>query len=107
MRAPEPHPEDRPDHSATEQAPSAASQLFDLRTIIAILFIFYGVILTIMGLFFATPADIAKAGGLNLNLWSGVAMIILAAGFFTWARTRPLAPPPSAADDDERPPMHH
>ena len=38
MRAPEPHPEDLPDHSATEEAPSAASQLFDLRTIIAILF---------------------------------------------------------------------
>ena len=47
MRAHEPQPEDLPDHSATEEAPSAASQLFDLRTIIAILFIFYGGILTI------------------------------------------------------------
>ena len=106
MRAPEPQPEDLPDHSATEEAPSAASQLFDLRTIIAILFIFYGVILTIMGLFFETPDDIAKAGGINLNLWSGIVMIVVAAGFFLWARTRPLAPPPSATDDD-RPPMHH
>lgn len=106
MRAPEPPPEDLPDHSATEEAPSAASQLFDLRTIIAILFIFYGVILTIMGLFFDGPEAIAKAGGLNLNLWSGLTMIVLAAGFFLWARTRPLAPPPSAVDDD-RPPMHH
>jgi hypothetical protein len=106
MRAHEPHHEDLPDHTATEQAPSAASQLFDLRTIIAILFIFYGVILTIMGLFLKTPADIAKGGGLNLNLWSGIVMIIVAAGFFLWARTRPLAPAPSAVDDD-RPPMHH
>jgi hypothetical protein len=106
MRAHEPRHEDLPDHTATDQAPSAASQLFDLRTIIAILFIFYGVILTIMGLFLKTPADIAKAGGLNLNLWSGIVMIIVAAGFFLWARMRPLAPPPSAVDDD-RPPMHH
>jgi len=106
MRAPEPHHEDLPDHSATEEAPSAASQLFDLRTVIAILFIFYGVILTIMGLFFTTPIDIVKAGGININLWSGIVMIIVAAGFYTWARTRPLAPPPSAVDDD-RPPMHH
>ena len=106
MRAPEPQPEKIPDHRETEEAPSAASQLFDLRTIIAILFIFYGVILTIMGLFFETPADIAKAGGINLNLWSGIVMIIVAVFFFLWARTRPLAPPPDAVDDD-RPPMHH
>ena len=102
MRADEPPV----DHRATDEAPSAASQLFDLRTVIAILFIFYGVILTIMGLFFETPEDIAKAGGLNLNLWSGIVMIIVAALFYLWARTRPLAPPPSAVDDD-RPPMHH
>lgn len=106
MRAHEPRPEDRPDHRATEEATSAASQLFDLRTVIAIMFVFYGVILTIMGLFFETPDDIAKAGGLNLNLWSGIAMIILAVLFYLWARTRPLAPPPAAADAD-RPPMHH
>ena len=72
MRAHEPHHEDLPDHSATEEAPSAASQLFDLRTVIAILFIFYGVCLTIMGLFFTTRIDIAKAGGININLWSGI-----------------------------------
>jgi len=107
MRAPEPHPENLPDHRETEEAPSAASQLFDLRTIIAILFIVYGVVLTILGLFFETPQDIAKAGGLNLNLWSGICMIILAAGFFLWARTRPLAPPTTTATDDDRPPMHH
>ncbi len=106
MRAPEPRPEDRPDHTATEEPPSASSQLFDLRTIIAILFIFYGVILTIMGLFFETPADIAKAGGLNLNLWSGLAMVVVALLFYLWARLRPLEPPTAPADPD-RPPAHH
>jgi len=107
MRAPEPHHEDLPDHSATEEAPSAASQLFDLRTVIAILFVFYGVILTIMGLFFVTPIEIVKAGGLNINLWSGIVMILVAAGFFLWARLRPLVPPTTDDVDADRPPMHH
>jgi hypothetical protein len=31
--------------------PSAASQLFDLRTVIAVLFGVYGIVLTVMGLF--------------------------------------------------------
>ena len=106
MRAHEPHPEDLPDHSATEEAPSAASQLFDLRTVIAILFIFYGVILAIMGLFFVTPIDIVKAGGININLWSGLVMIAVAVGFYLWARLRPLQPPTGSPDPD-RPPMHH
>jgi hypothetical protein len=106
MRASEPHHEDLPDHHATEEAPSAASQLFDLRTIIAILFAFYGVVLLIMGLFVERPEDIQKAGGIDINLWSGVVMILVAALFVLWVRMSPLAPPPSAIDDD-RPPMHH
>lgn len=106
MSAPEPRPEDIPGHRATEEAPSAASQLFDLRTIIAVLFIFYGVILTVMG-FFDGPAEIAKAGGVRINLWSGIAMIVLAAGFFLWARTRPLAPPGPAPSGDDGPRGHH
>lgn len=106
MSAPEPQPEKIPHHRETEEAPSAASQLFDLRTVIAILFIFYGVSLTIMGLFFVTPIDIAKAGGININLWSGIVMIVVAAGFFLWARLRPLAPPSDEVDAD-RPQAHH
>jgi quinol-cytochrome oxidoreductase complex cytochrome b subunit len=105
MRAHEPHHDDLPDHRATEEAPSAASQLFDLRTIIAILFVFYGVVLTIIG-FLDGPEELAKAGGININLWSGVVMIVVAIGFFAWARMRPLAPPSGAVDTD-RPPMHH
>ncbi len=107
MRTPEPQPEKMPDDGEAAEAPSASSQLFDLRTVIAILFIFYGGALTIMGLFFVTPIDIVKAGGININLWSGIIMILVAAGFFAWARMRPLAPPPSDAEVDDRPPMHH
>jgi hypothetical protein len=75
------------------EAPSAASQLFDLRTIIALLFAVYGIVLIVQGLFFDTEAEIAKAGGVHINLWSGIGMVIVAALFVLWARLRPLVPP--------------
>ena len=55
----------------SEKVSSAAASLFDLRTVIAILFAFYGVVLTIMGFVTATPENTEKSGGLNLNLWTG------------------------------------
>ena len=91
----------------SDKASSAASALFDLRTVIAILFAFYGVVLTIMGIVTATPENTEKSGGLNLNLWTGIGMLVLAAIFVVWARMKPLesaAPPPG---DDDRPPTHH
>ena len=72
--------------------PSAASQLFDLRTVIAVLFGVYGIVLTVMGLF-TGEAELAKAGGVNINLWSGIGMILAAAFFLVWVRLRPLVPP--------------
>lgn len=85
---------------------SAAASLFDLRTVIAILFAFYGIVLTIMG-FIDGEKELAKAGGIDVNLWTGIGMLILAIVFVLWARAKPLgadAPPPG---DDDRPPMHH
>jgi protein-S-isoprenylcysteine O-methyltransferase Ste14 len=81
------------DHSATDTAPSAASQLFDLRSIIALLFGVYGIILLVMGLFFESEAELRKAGGIDINLWSGIVMIVVAALFALWAWLRPLVPP--------------
>ena len=81
------------EHAHHGISPSAASQLFDLRTVIAVLFGVYGIILTVMGLFFDDEADLAKAGGIDINLWSGIGMIVVAALFVLWARLRPLVPP--------------
>ena len=83
------------EHEETHHAisESAASQLFDLRTVIAVLFGVYGVILTVMGLFFEGEAELAKAGGIDINLWSGLGMIVAAALFVLWVRLRPLVPP--------------
>jgi hypothetical protein len=76
---------------ASYEAPNAATTLFDLRTVIALLFAVYGVILTLMGLFGSSQAELDKAGGINLNLWTGIGMLIVAAIFLGWVwRSRPL-----------------
>jgi hypothetical protein len=68
---------------------TTASRLFDLRTIIGALFVLYGVILFIAGLF-DTSAEIARADGIRINLWLGLAMFVLGALFLLWVRLRPL-----------------
>ena len=81
-------------HSATEAAPSAASQLFDLRSVIALLFVVYGIILMIMGLFCETPGR-ARQGRRDRHqpldrpraCWSSPSCSTL------WAFMRPPIPP--------------
>jgi hypothetical protein len=47
-------------------------------------------VLVVLGLG-ASDAEIDKAAGWNLNLWTGVAMLVVAAIFTAWALTRPLS----------------
>ncbi len=75
--------------AGTEQVRSAASSLFDLRTVIALLFGIYGVLLVIIALVETTPEQLAKAGGIHLNLWGGIVMLVVAVLFFLWGRLRP------------------
>jgi hypothetical protein len=67
-----------------------AANLFDLRRIIGGLFLIYGVILTVMGAG-ESQKNIDKAAGINVNLYTGLAMIVVAAFFLLWAFTRPLS----------------
>jgi hypothetical protein len=85
---------------------SGGASLFDLRTVIAILFAFYGLVLTFMGIFAAGPETTVKSGGINLNLWTGLAMLVIAVLFVVWARMKPLNTGAPPADDDDRP-AHH
>jgi drug/metabolite transporter (DMT)-like permease len=64
-------------------------RLFDLRLIIAFLFGLYGVVLVVIGVGFTSDDDLKKAEGVNINLWAGVAMVVLAAVFAAWATLRP------------------
>lgn len=70
--------------------------LFDLRLVIAVLFAIYGAVVLVVGLAFTDESDLAKADGLNINLWSGVGMLALSAAFAVWAWTRPVIVPDEA-----------
>ena len=86
---------------ATESEPRAhKAGAFDIRLIIALLIGVYGVILTIMGAAFTPDEEIAKAAGVNINLWAGIGMLVVAALFVVWALARPLVVPaqPETAD---------
>ncbi|MBP2476808.1 hypothetical protein JOF53_005680 [Crossiella equi] len=77
---------------------SGMAGLFDLRLIIALLFGIYGVVLTLVGLLNTSEADLAKAGGIQINLWTGLVMLAVTAFFVVWTVARPLRVP-EAADD--------
>jgi hypothetical protein len=79
-----------------EQVPHKVG-LFDLRLIIAMLFGVYGVVLVVVGLWFTDDDALAKAAGVNINLWAGVGMAVLSAVFTAWATLRPLTVPDEAA----------
>jgi len=62
---------------------------FDVRRVIGGLFVVYGVILTVVGLG-ASDADLHKASGININLWTGVCMAVGGLMFLGWALWRPV-----------------
>ena len=68
-----------------------AANRFDIRRIIGGLFLLYGVILTVVGLLGSDDIK-NKAAGVNVNLWTGVAMLVFGALMVTWALTRPVEP---------------
>lgn len=74
--------------------------LLDIRNIIGSLVGVYGVLLVLMGLFGDQESD--KTGGVNANLWAGLAMIVVGVVFVTWARLRPVVVPehPDRPQDD-------
>ena len=64
------------------------AKLFDLRTFIGALFLIFGVAVTIEGLR-ATSAQIAKAAGINISLWTGVCMLVIGLIFILWMLIKP------------------
>jgi hypothetical protein len=90
-----------------ESRSTTAARIFDLRSIIGGLFVVYGVIVTIAGI---NPSDASldKSEGVNINLWTGLGMLLLGLFFLAWLKLRPTVPPPAPdtpaeAAGDERP----
>ena len=63
-----------PTSTASDSRARRAANLFDLRRVIGGLFVAYGLLLAILGLF-DSDADIERAAGVNLNLYGGLAML--------------------------------
>jgi hypothetical protein len=76
------------DKSTTHQAGA-----FDIRTFIALLVGIYGVVLVATGLIGTSDEALARADGLNINLWAGLGMVAVAAAFQVWAKLRPVRVP--------------
>ena len=97
--APDSAPE--PDGRRVERHTAGA---FDIRNFIGALLGLYGIILTLMGLFGDKAYE--KTGGVNANLWTGLILLLMSAGFMTWARLRPIIVPAHVEppeDDPTRP----
>lgn len=78
----------------------------DIRNVIGGLLALYGVILTLMGLFGDQEAE--KTGGVNANLWAGLALLVVGGAFLAWARLKPTVVPDDidAEEFKGRPPGH-
>ena len=83
-----------------------AANLFDLRRIIGGVFVTWGVLLAILGIF-DSDAEIEKAAGVNINLYAGLGMLVVGVLFLVWAFTRPLGEELREAEEGERSGPHH
>jgi hypothetical protein len=68
-----------------------AANRFDLRRIIGGVFLVYGAILTVVGIVGSDEVK-NKADGINVNLWTGLAMLVVGAMMIAWALMRPVEP---------------
>ena len=74
---------------------------FDIRNIIGSLLGIYGVILLLAGLF--ADQVLEKTRGVNANLWTGVALLVVAAAFLGWAKAKPIVVPDEVDKPDDDP----
>ena len=90
-------------HDDAEQASGKkhTAGAYDVRTVIAGLIGFYGIVLTIMGLVADDAEQEAKTGGWNANLWSGIAMIAVGVVFALWLKLRPVVVDPVALEKEQ------
>jgi hypothetical protein len=93
-----------PEGDATQGATHQAGA-FDIRTFIALLIGLYGVVLVITGLIGTSEEELERAGGMNINLWAGLGMVVVAVLFQAWAKARPVRVPEdedaNGTDQDE------
>jgi hypothetical protein len=95
---PDPASPEEQDEADYKNKGGASSKLFDLRLLIGGLFTLYGVMVGGAGLF-DSSSDLRKSGGLRINLWTGIGMLILGLFFLLWAYLRPVQHPTKEDSD--------
>jgi hypothetical protein len=70
-----------------------AANRFDIRRIIGGLFCLYAVVLVLTGLLGSHTIK-TKADGVNIDLWTGLAMLVVGVLMIVWALVRPVVPEP-------------
>jgi hypothetical protein len=92
---------------AADDKAASAARLFDIRRIIGGLFALYGVILIIAGITDGSDAK-KKAAGIDINLWTGIGMLVVGLLLLLWMRLNPVEAPKDDGDagdvggDEER-----
>jgi hypothetical protein len=76
-----------------EIAAAKAANRFDIRRLIGGLFLVYGLILVALGLFGSHHVK-NKAAGINVDLWTGLGMLVFGALMIFWALSKPTVPEP-------------
>ncbi len=81
---------------ATDEDEAEAARVanrFDIRRLIGALFCLYALILIALGLFGSHTIK-HKAAGINIDLWTGLGMLVVGVLMIVWALTRPVMPEP-------------
>jgi hypothetical protein len=80
--------------SDEEEAKAArAANRFDIRRLIGGLFLIYGTVLTVVGIIGSHHVK-TYADGIDIDLWTGIGMLIFGALMVYWALARPVMPEP-------------
>ncbi|AYD90221.1 hypothetical protein D4740_08825 [Actinomyces sp. 2119] len=67
--------------------------LSDIRAVVAAALGLISIFLLLCAGLAHDPADLARSGGVNANLWSGLALLAIAAGMGLWWFLRPVQAP--------------
>ena len=70
-----------------------AANKFDIRRLIGALFCLYSLILIALGIFGSHHIK-NKAAGINIDLWTGLGMLVFGLLMLYWAFARPVMPEP-------------
>jgi hypothetical protein len=79
----------RPQPDEDEVRAARIANVFDIRRIIGGVFVLYAVVLIITGIVGSDEVK-NKAAGVNIDLWTGLGMLVVGVLMIVWALTRPV-----------------